>query len=128
MSHSEEKGDEIRIMDLPQIWANQLFLKGRRNELMIIPAVTNPEHPTVLFMPGLTGDSQSEYIKSFINIAKKDKNARCVVFIYRGLGGHVLKTPRAYCATDYQDVTRVVDHIKSKYPKSPLTGLNTDSF
>ena len=74
---------------------------------MIIPAGT-PEHPTVLFMPGLTGDSQSEYIKSFINIAKKDKNARCVVFIYRGLGGHVLKTPRAYCATDYQDVTRVV--------------------
>jgi len=84
---------------------------------------TDPEHPTVLFMPGLTGDSQSEYIKSFINIAKKDKNARCVVFIYRGLGGHVLKTPRAYCATDYQDVTRVVDHIKSKYPKSPLTAL-----
>ena len=40
----------------------------------------DPEHPTVLFMPGLTGDSQSEYIKSFINIAKKNKNARYVKY------------------------------------------------
>ena len=45
------------------------------------------------------------------------------MFIYRGLGGNVLKTPRAYCATDHEDVSRVVEHIKAKHPLSPLTAL-----
>jgi len=83
----------------------------------------DPKHPTILFMPGLTGDSQSEYIKSFVNVARRNLNARCVVFIYRGLGGNILKTPRAYCATDHADVSEVIDHINRLYPESPLTGL-----
>ena len=28
------------------------------------------KEPIVLFLPGLTGDSQSEYIKSFVNVAR----------------------------------------------------------
>ena len=31
--------------------------------------------PIVLFLPGLTGHSQSEYIKSFINVAHKVKKS-----------------------------------------------------
>ena len=74
-----------------------------------------PDHPTILFMPGLTGDSQSEYIKSFINVARRDLDARCVVFVYRGLGGNVLKTPRAYCATDSADVSEVIRRVNREY-------------
>jgi len=81
-------------------------------------------HPTVLFMPGLTGNSQSEYIKSFINVARYQKlGARCVVFSYRGLGGVPLKTPRTYCASNTDDVSEVIDHIKKLHPDSPLMAL-----
>jgi len=81
-------------------------------------------HPTVLFMPGLTGNSQSEYIKSFINVARYQKlGARCVVFSYRGLGGVPIKTPRTYCASNTDDVSEVIDHIKKLHPESPLMAL-----
>ena len=32
------------------------------------------KEPIVLFLPGLTGDSQSEYIKSFVNVARYQKS------------------------------------------------------
>ena len=50
----------------------------------------DPTAPIVLLLPGLTGSSQSEYIKSFI-LAAQDVGARCVVFNNRGRGGIELK-------------------------------------
>lgn len=84
---------------------------------------TSSETPIVLFLPGLTGDSQSEYIKSFVNVAHFQLNARCVVFNFRGRGGHGLKTPRTYCASNSEDLAAVVDHIKATYPRAPLMAL-----
>jgi len=83
----------------------------------------DPNHPTILFLPGLTGDSQSEYIKTFVNVARQTVDARCGVLIYRGLAGNDLKTARAYCGADPTDVSQAIDHIKQKYPQSPLTAL-----
>ena len=79
--------------------------------------------PIVLFLPGLTGDSQSEYIKSFVNIARWRLKARCVVFNFRGRGGHDLKTPRTYCASNSEDLASVIDHIKATYPDAPVLAL-----
>lgn len=79
--------------------------------------------PIVLFLPGLTGDSQSEYIKSFVNVARWQLGARCVVFNNRGRGGHSLKTPRTYCASNSEDLAAVIDHIKATYPRAPLMAL-----
>ncbi len=83
----------------------------------------SPGCPTVLFLPGLTGDSQSEYIKSFVNVCRFKLGARCVVFNNRGRGGHTLKTPRTYCASNTEDLANVIDHIKACHPKSPLMAL-----
>ena len=47
-------------------------------------------HPTVIILPGLTGSSQSEYVKSFV-LSVQDAGARCVVFNNRGRGGVQLK-------------------------------------
>lgn len=79
--------------------------------------------PIVLFLPGLTGDSQSEYIKSFVNVARMRLGARCVVFNNRGRGGHTLKTPRTYCASKTDDLAAVIDHIKAKNPNASLMAL-----
>ena len=63
---------------------------------------------TLTIFAGLTGDSQSEYIKSFVNIGRRNLGARCVVFNFRGRGGHVLKTARTY-------VSPILNHNNSRY-------------
>ena len=46
--------------------------------------------PVVILLPGLTGSSDSEYIKSFV-FEISATGAACVVFNYRGKGGVPLK-------------------------------------
>jgi len=46
--------------------------------------------PIVIILPGLTGESQAEYIKCLVNSANRIK-LRVVVFNNRGLGGISLK-------------------------------------
>lgn len=48
------------------------------------------DSPVILLLPGLTGASQSEYIKCLVTAAC-DIGARVVVFNNRGLGGVALK-------------------------------------
>ena len=81
------------------------------------------EDPICLFLPGLTGDSQSEYIKSFVNVASRQVGARCVVFNFRGRGGHAITTPRTYCASKYDDLNEVLRHIRSLYPAAPVMAV-----
>jgi abhydrolase domain-containing protein 1/3 len=73
------------------------------------------DSPIVIILPGLTGGSQSEYIK-FLVTAGNQNGIRCVVFINRGLGGIELKTPRLYCAANCEDLSEVVNHVHKKYP------------
>jgi abhydrolase domain-containing protein 1/3 len=71
--------------------------------------------PILIILPGLTGESQSEYIKALVT-AGNQKGMRCVVFINRGLGGMELKTPRLYCAANCEDLAEAVNHVHQKYP------------
>ncbi|XP_015790687.1 protein ABHD1 [Tetranychus urticae] len=81
--------------------------------------------PIALFMPGLTGDSQTEYIKSLIPNAHAF-GYRSVAFNNRGRGGMKLKTPRLYCAANCEDVEFIIKYIKDKYPKAKIvaTGVS----
>ena len=87
------------------------------------PEDSSNDSPICLFLPGLTGHSQSEYIKSFVNVARKRLGARCIVFNFRGRGGHALKTARTYCASNSEDLAAVIDHIGAQYPDAPLLAL-----
>ncbi|XP_045619173.1 phospholipase ABHD3 [Procambarus clarkii] len=77
------------------------------------------DKPIVIILPGLTGSSQSEYVKSLV-LAVQEVGARCAVFNNRGLGGIKLKTARTYCAANSDDLEEAIEHIKAKYPKAPL--------
>lgn len=81
--------------------------------------------PIALFFPGLTGDSQTEYIKSIIPNAHS-VGYRTVAFNNRGRGGMKIKTPRLYCANNIDDMDEVLRHIKSKYPNARIvaTGIS----
>ncbi|KAL7633273.1 UNVERIFIED_CONTAM: hypothetical protein RMT77_016378 [Armadillidium vulgare] len=81
--------------------------------------------PIVVLLPGLTGHSQSEYVKSFV-FAAHSVGAKCVVFNNRGRGGIPLKTARTYCAANSDDLEEILGHIKKIYPKSRVvaTGIS----
>ena len=81
--------------------------------------------PIALFLPGLTGCSQAEYIKTLVPIAHKI-GYRAVVINYRGLGNTPLLTPRLYCAANDDDLRVALHHIRKTNPNSKLvaTGVS----
>jgi len=82
-----------------------------------------PDQPIVLILPGLTGSSQSDYVKTFVNVAIQEVGARCVVFNFRGRGGHDLQTPRTYSGANTDDLSEILAHIKARHPKAPVIGV-----
>ncbi|XP_074602783.1 phospholipase ABHD3-like [Brevipalpus obovatus] len=87
---------------------------------------SNENHrPIALFLPGLTGDSQTEYIKSLVPNAHA-LGYRAVAFNNRGRGGMKLLTARLYCAANCEDLECMLRHIKRKYPKAKIvaTGVS----
>lgn len=81
--------------------------------------------PIALFLPGLTGHSQTEYVKSLVPVAHR-LGCRCVVFNNRGIGGVDLLTPRTYCAANTEDLREVLKVIQFRYPNSLIfaTGVS----
>ncbi|KAJ0026871.1 hypothetical protein NQD34_017871 [Periophthalmus magnuspinnatus] len=77
--------------------------------------------PTVLFLPGLTGNSRQPYVLHAIRQAAI-RGFRCVVFHYRGFGEEELLTPVTYCAASTSDLEYAVQHVKRLFPNSPLLG------
>ncbi|EAT32449.1 AAEL010695-PA [Aedes aegypti] len=73
------------------------------------------ESPLIIILPGLTGESQAEYIKCLVMAANRT-GIRTVVFNNRGLGGIELKTPRLYCASNSEDLSEVISHVKKLNP------------
>jgi abhydrolase domain-containing protein 1/3 len=72
----------------------------------------------MLVLPGLTGSSKDNYVSHMVDKAVK-ANCTAVVMNYRGIEIE-LKTPRTYCASNYDDLHSVVNHIHEKYPEKQI--------
>lgn len=85
-------------------------------------ALMNPKHKLmVLVLPGLTGCSQDNYVSHMV---QKAVQAACpaVVMNYRG-NSVALKTPRTFCATNYDDVHFVIKHVTEKYKDHKIMAI-----
>lgn len=83
------------------------------------------EKPIALFMPGVTGCSQAEYLKTFVPIAHQI-GYRAVAINYRGMGNTELLTPRLYCGANDEDLRTALLHIRSSNPNAKIvaTGIS----
>ena len=84
-----------------------------------LPSDLPQDAPIAFFMAGLTGHSQTEYIRSILPSAAR-QGCRAAVLNNRGRGGVDLKTPRTYCAVSHDDMDCALSHIKNRFPDSVI--------
>ncbi|XP_064476879.1 phospholipase ABHD3-like [Ornithodoros turicata] len=80
------------------------------------------DRPTIILMPGITGDSQAYYFKTLVPLIRTLR-CRCVVFNHRGNGGVPLKTHRMLSCLSTDDLADALGAIKREYPSSPILGV-----
>lgn len=79
------------------------------------------EKVIVLVLPGLTGSSKENYVSHLVEKAVKN-GCKGIVYNYRGIEVE-LKTSRAYCATDYDDLDLVVNHIHNTFKDHKIVAV-----
>lgn len=77
----------------------------------------------LLVLPGLTGSSKANYVSHLVEKAVKS-GCKAVVMNYRGIECE-LKTSRAYCATNYEDLDMVVNHIQKSFTDHKIFAIGT---
>lgn len=75
-----------------------------------------------IIIPGLTGNSQTEYVKSLVPEVQSC-GYTCVGFNQRSRGGTRLLTPRLYCAANCDDLEHALRLIRSKRPETLIVAV-----
>lgn len=78
--------------------------------------------PILFIAPGLTGSSDSSYVRHAM-IAAAEIGFQPVVMIYRGLVGLKLTTPLGYSAGATSDIHLAVEHVHRLRPHAPLFAI-----
>ena len=78
--------------------------------------------PILFIAPGLTGSSESSYVRHAM-IAAAEIGFQPVVMIYRGLVGLKLTTPLGYSAGATSDIHLAVEHVHRLRPRSPMYAI-----
>lgn len=73
-----------------------------------------------LILHGLTGGSQTIYMRDIIYEMKNLKDFKICVLHNRGINDTPLKTPKSFHASFTKDIKHVFQLLKTRYPESPL--------
>lgn len=118
----EGPGPTLQLPDGQKFYAELLY-KYNESDHVYDPKVSGDDgKPIALFLPGLVGDSQTEYIRTAVTMTNSIGYKTCV-FNNRARGGMRLKTPRLYNATNYDDLEACLKHIKLTHPHSRIVAV-----
>lgn len=78
--------------------------------------------PLVLLLHGLTGSSQSPYIRG-MQAAFARRGWRSVALNFRGCGGEPNRTARCYHSGDTEDLDFLYRHLRQQIPQAPLAAV-----
>ncbi|KAI8997383.1 Alpha/Beta hydrolase protein [Pilobolus umbonatus] len=103
------------------------FAKGGEAALdWVIPTTSLPEEtPTVVLFHGITGDSDTNYIRELLQIITRAPiNYRAVVYNARGCGTHRITTPQLFNAAVTDDIREMLPYVQKKVGSdTPLIGI-----
>ncbi|XP_047976347.1 embryogenesis-associated protein EMB8 isoform X2 [Salvia hispanica] len=77
------------------------------------------DSPVLILLPGLTGGSQDTYVRHML-LRARSEGWRVVVFNSRGCGSSPVTTAQFYSASFLGDISEVVEHVGSRYPRANL--------
>lgn len=118
----EGPGPTLQLPDGQKFYA-KLLEKYNESTYTYSPEVSEDDgKPVAIFFPGLVGDSQTEYIRTAVTMTNSIGYKTCV-FNNRARGGMRLRTPRLYCATNFDDVEACLKHIKLTHPNSRIVAV-----
>eukprot|EP00798_Chlamydomonas_sp_ICE-L_P020084 gene20084-26801_t len=75
--------------------------------------------PVLILLPGLSGGSNDSYVCHGVDQARR-QGIRAAVFNSRGTANSPVTTPQLYSGCYTGDLRAVVEHVRTKYPKSTL--------
>lgn len=118
----EGPGPTLQLPDGQKFYA-ELLTKYNESTHIYSPTISEDDgKPIAIFLPGLVGDSQTEYIRTAVTMTNSIGYKTCV-FNNRARGGMKLKTARLYCATNYDDLECCLKHIKTTHPNSRVVAV-----
>ncbi|XP_068205561.1 protein ABHD1-like [Palaemon carinicauda] len=112
---------------LPKVCYQRETLSLKDGGILSLDWISKPKRknqPILLVLPGLTGSSQTEYVKCYFHNLK-NLDFCGVVFNHRGMGKTELKTPRTFCGANSDDLEEALEHIRSCYPEAPIVANGT---
>ncbi|KAM7298325.1 putative alpha/beta hydrolase domain-containing protein [Ixodes scapularis] len=83
---------------------------------------SSPPGPVVLFLSGLTSDSQAYYLRTLVPMVASTQRP-CVVANYRGQGDVPLVNHRLVCALSIHDLAEVIAAVKERFPRCPVLAV-----
>lgn len=118
----EGPGPTLQLPDGQKFYA-ELLEKYNESTHIYSPTISEDDgKPIAIFLPGLVGDSQTEYIRTAVTMTNSIGYKACV-FNNRSRGGMKLKTARLYNATNYDDFEACLKHIKFTHPNSKIIAV-----
>lgn len=118
----EGPGPSLQLPDGPKHYAELLEKYNESTHDYSTKISEDDGKPVAIFFPGLVGDSQTEYIRTAVTMTSSIGYKACV-FNNRSRGGIKLKTPRLYCATNFDDIEACLKHIKLTHPNSRIVAV-----